>query len=157
WQGSDEKPKVQAWVSTQNVTGFAGELGPALKVPATNLKVRMDYVGGAFGSKFSPDAWAVVGANLSKSAGGRPVSLWLDRATEQTIAGNRPSLYAKVKIAGKKDGTVTGWQHETWGTGGITGLQMPNNLPYVFSAIPNTRMNHTQVKVNAGPQRAWRA
>jgi xanthine dehydrogenase YagR molybdenum-binding subunit len=116
----------------------------------------MDYIGGGFGSKFSPDSWAVVGARLSQKAGGRPVSLWLDRATEQTIAGNRPSLFAKVKVAGKKDGTITGWQGETWGSGGVAGLTMPNNVPYVFD-IPNSRRNHTSVRVNGGPSRAWRA
>ena len=98
WQGD----QIQVWPSTQDVTDYAGELGQALKVPATNIKVKMDYIGGGFGSKFSPDSWAVVGARLSQKAGGRPVSLWLDRATEQTIAGNRPSLFAKVKVAGQE-------------------------------------------------------
>ncbi len=152
WQGD----QIQVWPSTQDVTDYAGELGQALKVPATNIKVKMDYIGGGFGSKFSPDSWAVVGARLSQKAGGRPVSLWLDRATEQTIAGNRPSLFAKVKVAGKKDGTITGWQGETWGSGGVAGLTMPNNVPYVFD-IPNSRRNHTSVRVNGGPSRAWRA
>ena len=30
-------------------------------------------------------------------------------------------------------------------------------LPYVFTKIPNSRLNHTAVSLNAGPQRAWRA
>lgn len=152
WQGDG----IQVWPSTQDVTDYAGELGQNLKVPAANIKVQMDYIGGGFGSKFSPDAWAVVAARLSQKAGGRPVKLWLDRASEQTIAGNRPSLFAKVKVAGKKDGTITGWQGETWGSGGVTGLTMPGNVPYVFD-IPNSRRNHTSVRVNGGPQRAWRA
>lgn len=156
WQGSGDASQIQAWPSTQDVTSYAGDLGQHLKVPATNIKVKMDYVGGGFGSKFSPDAWAVAGANLSQKAGGRPVKLWLDRATEQLMAGNRPSLFAKVKVAGKKDGTITGWQGETWGSGGVTGLTMPNNVPYVFD-IPNSRRNHTSVRVNGGPSRAWRA
>ena len=152
WQGDE----IQVWPSTQDITDYAGELGQALKVPATNIKVKMDYIGGGFGSKFSPDAWAVDAARLSQKAGGRPVKLWLERATEQTIAGNRPSLFAKVKLAGKKDGTITGWQGETWGSGGVTGLTMPFNVPYVFD-IPNSRRNHTSIRVNGGPQRAWRA
>ena len=156
WQGDGDNSRIMAWPSTQNVSAYAGDLGQHLKVPVTNIKVSMDYIGGGFGSKFNPDAWAVVGANLSKSAGGRPVKLYLNRAADQMIAGNRPSLFAKVRVAGKKDGTITGWEASSWGTGGVRGLAMPNNLPYIYS-MPNMRRNHTQVKVNAGEQRAWRA
>jgi xanthine dehydrogenase YagR molybdenum-binding subunit len=156
WQGQGDTAQINVWPSTQNVTAYAGDLGQRLKVPATNIKVKMDYIGGGFGSKFNPDAWAIAGANLSQKAGGRPVKLWLDRATEQMIGGNRPAVFAKIKVAGNKDGAITGWQGETWGSGGVTGLTMPNNIPYVFD-IPNSRRNHTQVKVNGGPQRAWRA
>jgi xanthine dehydrogenase YagR molybdenum-binding subunit len=116
----------------------------------------MDYVGGGFGSKFAPDAWGDVCSQLSKKAGGKPVKLFLDRAAEQMIAGNRPSAFARIRMAGKKDGTVTGWQSESWATGGFTGGGSPP-LPYVLSEIPNMRLNHTAVSVNAGPNRAWRA
>jgi len=159
WQGdaaAPENSKVFAWPSVQYVSGYAGSLATNLKVPATNIKVEMQYIGGGFGSKFGPDAWAEVAANLSMKAGGKPVKLFLDRATEQMIAGNRPSAYGKIKIAGKKDGTITAWQSDTWATGGFTGGGSPP-LPYVYSNIPNQRLNHTAISVNAGPQRAWRA
>jgi xanthine dehydrogenase YagR molybdenum-binding subunit len=152
WQGD----QVMAWPSTQFVTGWAGVLAPNLKVPAANIKVKMDYIGGGFGSKFSPGAWAEVGALLSRKAGGKPVKIFLDRATEQQIAGNRPSAFGKIKIAGKKDGTITAWQSETWATGGFAGGGQPP-LPYVYTNIPNTRLNHVSVSVNAGPAQAWRA
>src|SRR3954454_22418782 len=99
--------QIMVWPSTQNVPAYAGDLGQRLKVPVSNIKVHMDYIGGGFGSKSNPDAWAIVGANLSKNAGGRPVHLYLDRATEQMIGGNRPSAYSKIKVGGKKDGTMT--------------------------------------------------
>src|ERR1035441_5588573 len=76
WQGD----QVMAWPSTQFVTGWAGVLAPNLKVPAANIKVKMDYIGGGFGSKFSPGAWAEIGALLSQKAGGNPVKIFLDRA-----------------------------------------------------------------------------
>jgi xanthine dehydrogenase YagR molybdenum-binding subunit len=152
WQGD----QVSAWPSTQFVTGWAGVLAPNLKVPVANIKVKMDYIGGGFGSKFSPGAWAEVGARLSQKAGGKPVKIFLDRATEQQIAGNRPSAFGKIKVAGKKDGTITAWQSETWATGGFAGGGQPP-LPYVYTNIPNTRLNHVSVSVNAGPAQAWRA
>ena len=152
WQGD----QVMAWPSTQFVTGWAGTLAPNLKVPAANIKVKMDYIGGGFGSKFSPGAWAEIGARLSQKAGGKPVKLFLDRASEQQIPGNRPSAFGKIKVAGKKDGTITAWQSDTWATGGFAGGGQPP-LPYVYTNIPNTRLNHVSVSVNAGPAQAWRA
>ncbi|HEY2014494.1 MAG TPA: molybdopterin cofactor-binding domain-containing protein, partial [Bryobacteraceae bacterium] len=157
--GSDPDGKsdsINVWPSTQNVPDYAGSLSQTLKVPATNIKVKMDYIGGGFGSKFTPDAWAIVGANLSKKAGGRPVKLYLERAPELMIGGNRPSAYAKIKLGGKKDGTITAWQSESWGTGGFPVVPGPAQ-PYVYTTIPNIRQVHTSVSVNAGAQRAWRA
>src|ERR1043165_6762462 len=53
------------------------------------------------------------------------------RTFSDLIAGNRPSAYAKVKVAAKKDGTVTAVDAEVWGTGGNGGYNPPP-LPYVF-------------------------
>ena len=39
-----------AWPSTQFVTGLGRHLAPNLKVPAANIKVKMDYIGGGFGA-----------------------------------------------------------------------------------------------------------
>jgi xanthine dehydrogenase YagR molybdenum-binding subunit len=152
WQGD----QVSVFPSTQDVTHYAGSLGPNLKVPIANIHVNQQYIGGGFGSKFGPESWDQVAADLSQKAGGRPVKLFLDRATEQMIAGNRPSAFAKIRIAGKKDGTVTAWQSESWATGGFTGGGSPP-LPYIIDTIPNQRLHHTSVSVNAGPSRAWRA
>ncbi|MCX6621771.1 MAG: molybdopterin-dependent oxidoreductase, partial [Acidobacteria bacterium] len=109
-------------------------------------------------SKFSADAWGIACAQLSKKSGGRAVKLFLDRATELKIAGNRPSVFAKVKMAAKKDGTITAWQSETWSTGGFGGGGLNADIfPYVFRNVPNRRIKHTAVKTNAGSARAWRA
>jgi xanthine dehydrogenase YagR molybdenum-binding subunit len=102
--------RVNLWPSTQNVSGIGGDLGKSLEVPAANVHVQMQYIGGGFGSKFAADSWGVEAAQLSKASGGKPVKMYLDRATELKIAGNRPSAFAKIKVAAKKDGTITAWQ-----------------------------------------------
>ena len=151
WKGDH----VNLYPSTQNCSGIGGDLSNNLKIPAPNVHVNMQYIGGGFGSKFSADLWGVEAARLSKASGGRPVKFFLDRPTELMIAGNRPSGFANVKIAGKKDGTITAWQSESWSTGGIGGGGSPP-IPYVFD-IPNQRKNHTAVSTNCGGVRAWRA
>ncbi|MBI4904335.1 MAG: xanthine dehydrogenase family protein molybdopterin-binding subunit [Acidobacteria bacterium] len=152
WKGD----VVNFWPSTQTVSNVGGDLAKNLELPATQVKVHQDHVGGGFGSKFAADRWGIEGARLSKASGGRPVKVFLDRAAELNIAGNRPSAYAKIKIAAKKDGTITAWDSVSWATGGMGGGGMPP-IPYVYTNIPNKRLNHTAVATNGGPLRAWRA
>jgi xanthine dehydrogenase YagR molybdenum-binding subunit len=142
-------------ISTQNVSGIPGQMAEPLKMPATNIRVHQDNIGGGFGSKFSPDRWGIFTAEISRKADGKPVRYMLERDAEQKVAGARPSAYARVKVAAKKDGTLTAWQSNSWGTGGPGGGGMPP-IPYVFS-IPNQRQDHTAIRNNIGPARAWRA
>lgn len=153
-----EGEKVEFWPSTQNVSAVGDDLAKSLGIAATNVHTHMDYIGGGFGSKFQADKWGVAAAKLSKSSGGKPVKLYLDRNPELTIAGVRPSLWGKVKIAAQKDGTITAWESNTWMTGGWVGGNVNADLlPYVFRNVANRRINHTAVAINAGTSRAWRA
>jgi xanthine dehydrogenase YagR molybdenum-binding subunit len=152
WTDQDH---VFTHISTQNVSGIAGQMAEPLKIPATNIRIHQDNIGGGFGSKFSPDRWGIFTAEISKKAKGKPVRYMLERDAELKVAGARPSAYARVKLAAKKDGTVTAWQSNSWGTGGPGGGGMPP-IPYVFS-IPNQRQEHTAIRNNIGPARAWRA
>jgi xanthine dehydrogenase YagR molybdenum-binding subunit len=142
-------------ISTQNVSGLAGQFAQALKIPAANVHVHQDHVGGGFGSKFGVDRWGVYTAQVSKKAGGKPVRYMLERDAELTLAGCRPSIWARVKVGAKKDGTLLGWESESWGTGGPGGGGAPP-MPYVVN-IPNIRKQHVAVATNIGPARAWRA
>ncbi len=151
-----DKDHLEFRVSTQNVSGIASQLGEPLKIPASNIHVHQDHIGGGFGSKFGPDRWGVVCAQLSQMAGGKPVKLMLDRRQELEFAGARPSAFARVKVGAKKDGTIVAWQSDSWGTGGPGGGGSPP-LPYIFTDIPHQRKQHTAVATHQGPARAWRA
>ncbi|HXM19730.1 MAG TPA: xanthine dehydrogenase family protein molybdopterin-binding subunit [Terriglobales bacterium] len=150
-----DKDHLFTHISTQNVSGIAAQMAEPLGVSAANIRVHQDHVGGGFGSKFAADRWDIAAARLSKKAGGRPVRIMLERDSELEVAGARPSANARVKVAAKKDGTITGWQSQSWGTGGPGGGGMPP-IPYVFN-IPNQRKEHTAIRNNIGPARAWRA
>ena len=156
WTGE----KLLTYSSTQNVPGLPSQIGDALRkqgvdVADKNIETICNYVGGGFGSKFGPDEWGIHAAHLAKAAG-KPVKLMLDRNMELEAAGARPSSYAQIKVAAKKDGTLVAWDSHSWGTGGFPGTDMPP-LPYVLLKIPNVSTQHTSVSTNAGPARAWRA
>ena len=155
WTGE----KLLTHSSTQSVSDFPSQFGQSLReqgvnVPDKNIETICNYIGGGFGSKFAPDEWGIHAAHLAKATG-RPVKLMLDRNMELEAAGARPSAYARIKVAAKKDGTLVAWDSHSWGTGGPTGTGMPP-LPYVLQ-IPNLSTQHTSVNTNTGPSRAWRA
>lgn len=149
WQGD----QLTVWASTQNVSGIPGELATGLNVPAANIRVITPVMGGGFGSKFGADTWGKSCAQLARKAN-RPVKMMLDRDHELNGAGMRPSIYAKVKVGAKRDGTITAWQSQSWGTSGPGGGNSAQ-LPYIFQ-VPYRRQ-HTAVHTNVGPARAWRA
>jgi xanthine dehydrogenase YagR molybdenum-binding subunit len=150
WDGD----KLTAWISTQAVHGSREGFAEALQIPQANVHTICEYMGGGFGSKFGPDAQGVICARLAKMAGA-PVKLMLDRKEEHLAGGNRPSSFSKIKAGVSADGTLTGFDAETWGTGGAgVGAGFP--LPYIYT-FPNRRRRHRDVYTNAGPARAMRA
>jgi xanthine dehydrogenase YagR molybdenum-binding subunit len=152
WEGDKN---LLVHISTQAVSGIAGQMAEPLAIAAGDIRVKQDHIGGGFGSKFGPDKQGIVSAQLSKLAGGKPVKIMLERDADQATAGMRPSIYGRVRIGAKKDGTITAWNSETWGTGGMGGGGRPP-LPYVLE-VPNRRSVHTPIACNVGPARAWRA
>jgi xanthine dehydrogenase YagR molybdenum-binding subunit len=151
----DGDDKLQCWASTQNVVGVAGDLARLMKVPAANVTVYTDYMGGGFGSKFGADIWGNTAAELSKMAGGRPVKLFLDRVQEHLGAGNRPSAAAHIKLGANHDGKIVAMIADAHGTGGVGGGGQLT-LPYVYS-VANTQISQAGVLTNFGSARAMRA
>ncbi|MCA9101095.1 MAG: xanthine dehydrogenase family protein molybdopterin-binding subunit [Planctomycetales bacterium] len=152
WNGD----QLTAHLSTQNVSGTAGQFADPLGITASDVTVHCDFIGGGFGSKFAADSWGVACAELARQTG-RPVRLMLDRDIELKTAGNRPSGFIKVKIGADKNGVVQVWDSQQWGTSGASGGGVSQGVvPYVFDP-ENRRRTATSIATNAGPQRAWRA
>lgn len=146
---------VAIWSSTQAISGIAEQVASISGVEAKNVEAVCHVLGGGFGSKFSLDSWDATALRIAEETK-RPVKVMLERDQELMIAGSRPSGYAKVQIAATKDGTLTGWISESWGSAGAGGSSNLS-LPYVFNGIPNVRLSHTGITTHAGPARAWRA
>jgi xanthine dehydrogenase YagR molybdenum-binding subunit len=152
WNGD----KLNVELSTQNVSLTGGQFAAPLGIDAAKVSIHCDYIGGGFGSKFAADDWGVACAALSRDAG-KPVQLHLDRGTELQSGGSRPSAYADVTIAAKKDGTITAWDSHLWGSDGFKGATVNQQfLPYVIQPA-NRRVKTTGLICNSGPARAWRA
>src|SRR5438105_11190907 len=150
-----DKDHLFLHISTQNVPGIGEQVAKAIDMPAANVHVHQDHVGGGFGSKLGLDPWGIAAAQLSKKAGGVPVKMMLNRATELETAGCRPSAYARVRVGAKKDGTLLAWESYAWGSGG-PGAPGSLAIPYVWK-VPNQQKQYVGIVNNIGPARAWRA
>ncbi len=155
----DNDGGLTVWASTQAVEGtaqgLAGYFNRTHKMNmAGKVKCITHYMGGGFGSKFGADIQGEVAAELALKAKA-PVKLMLDRASEITTAGNRPSAYGTVKIGGKKDGTITFFEADTYGSQGVGPGGTVGPMPYVYPLASSTK--HTPVRMNTGRARAMRA
>ena len=91
-----------------------------------------------------------------QKAGGKPVKLFLDRATELKIAGQPP-----LRLRQDQGRRQEGRHHHRLairylGHRRLRRRRLPP-LPYVFTNIPNKRLNHIAVSVNAGRRGLARA
>jgi xanthine dehydrogenase YagR molybdenum-binding subunit len=155
WTAEDQ---LTLYISTQNVSGIAGQLTGVLKIPASNIQVICQNIGGGFGSKFGPERHGWFAAQLAKQVG-KPVKMMLERNHELMSLGSRPSAYAKIKVAAQKNGEIVAWESDHWGSQGAgqAGTIGEGVMPYVFRKIPNSRTKLTGIMTNSGPQKAWRA
>jgi len=150
WEGD----KLTVWCSTQGVVSVRDELAEHYKLPKENIRVICQYMGGGFGSKFGAGAEGLAVSALARMAQ-VPVKLMLNRKEEQLAVGNRPSAVMAIKMGAKKDGKITAFASQTYGTGGVGGIgNIP--LPYVFD-IANYKSELKDVHINAGSARAMRA
>ncbi|GMW01138.1 MAG: oxidoreductase [Candidatus Hydrogenedentota bacterium] len=147
--------RLESYPSTQNVTGYGGQLSDTSGLEASKISVDCQYMGGGFGSKFGPDQWDQISTRISKETG-KPFKLFLERDQELMVAGMRPSGFAKVSVGVSKAGDIQVWDSVSWGSGGMGGGGALARLPYVF-AIPNFRRVDKNVRTNRGSRRAWRA
>ncbi|HVR43101.1 MAG TPA: xanthine dehydrogenase family protein molybdopterin-binding subunit [Thermoanaerobaculia bacterium] len=147
---------LTVWASTQGTMGVRDELAEIFDLPLSGVRVVTEYMGGGFGAKFGAGNYGVVATHLSKKAGA-PVRLMLDRRDEHLSVGNRPSSRQKLRIGGKRDGTITAIHLQSWGTAGVgTGAGAAGPAQNMYE-VPNIRTEEWDVFTNAGPAAAFRA
>jgi len=155
WDGDS----LVIWESTQGVYAVQSLVAEALKMPLSKVRVIGHYVGGGFGSKLRAGKYTILAALLARETG-RPVKLFLTREETFLAAGNRPPSTMHLKAGAKKDGTLTALEFEGLGTGGAYpagGTGLLDWLVRDLYTCPNVRTKTTDVYINAGPSRPFRA
>ncbi len=152
WEGDH----LIVYDSTQNIHSVRDGLARALKVPAANVTVIKNYMGGGFGSKLGVNDYTIAAATLARQAG-RPVKVLLSRRDNAVCVGYRPSSAQTYKIGAKKDGTLTALQLTNVASGGIVaGDDVAEPLVDIYKC-PNCKAFEETVYTNTGGSRAMRA
>ena len=155
WEGSH----LTVWESTQGVYVVQARLAEVLGLPLTNVRVIGHYMGGGFGSKTQAGKYTIIAALLLKKTA-QPVKLFLTREETLICVGNRPPSNMKLKAGVKKDGTLTALEFTCLGTGGAYPAGGTASVDWQVRDLyrcPNVRTRMTDVYINAGPSRPFRA
>jgi CO/xanthine dehydrogenase Mo-binding subunit len=155
WDGDH----LTLWESTQGVFAIQEEMAKALKLPLSKVRVINPYMGGGFGSKLQPGKHTACAAILARMSG-RPVKIFLTREETYLCTGNRPANIMALKAGIKKDGTLTALQLTASGESGAYPAGGVVLLDYQIRELytcPNVKCQSTDLYVNAGPARPFRA
>jgi len=159
---------ISVWTSTGHPFGVRQEIAEIFHYPLSKIRVHVNFVGGAYGSKSGGKIEPLVVALARKAQ--RPVRV-VQSVSEAMATCRRHAIKCKVKTGVKKDGTLVAKQAEIYlNTGAytetgpiVTGRTLTRILgPYRY---PNLKINSYCVYTNTvsaasfrsigGPQTAW--
>ncbi|WP_049573718.1 xanthine dehydrogenase family protein molybdopterin-binding subunit [Streptomyces sp. SBT349] len=109
WTGEDT---LTIHCSSQGVTDARRWIAMTLGLPPENIRLISPHVGGAFGSKTFPQAYAVLTAMAAKVVG-RPVKLALTRQQMFFMTGYRAPCRHRMQLGAGRDGRLTAIAHDS--------------------------------------------
>jgi CO/xanthine dehydrogenase Mo-binding subunit len=159
---------ITLWTSTGHPFGVRQEVAQVFKLPLSKVRVHVNFVGAAYGSKSGAKIEPLVAALARKAK--RPVRV-ITSVAEAMATCRRHAIKCKVKTGVKKDGTILAKQAEIFlNTGAyaetgptVAGRTLTRILgPYRY---PHLKINSYCVYTNTvsaasfrsigGPQTAW--
>jgi len=107
WEGN--KPIL--YTKSQGVEGTRRSVAGVFDIPAENVEVHAEYLGGAFGMGLHTWPYEIAALIGAKKLN-RPVKLVLHREQMFTNVGFRPYTIQKMGLGATKEGKLTGLTHE---------------------------------------------
>jgi len=141
WDGD----KLTAWVSTQFPHRVKDDLAEVLELPVSKLRVISHYFGGGFGGK-KQEEYPLMAALLSMRTK-RPVKLEYSREEEAIVGRRRYSSIENIKLAAKKDGTLTAMRFETYYNVGAYGNHVGGSLDLLVSTLYMYKLDNAVFEV----------
>mgnify|MGYP001289299148 CR=1 FL=1 len=151
YRGGDE---ATVWASTQGTFTLGEDAARALGLPANAVRVRVENMGGGFGSKFGLGSEGLAACRLAKQAG-RPVHLLLARGDEFVMGGNRSGARQTLRGGATSDGRFKALVADVAKLGG-TGSGSNAGQPYIYD-VEERYLGMVSVRTNTDSSRAMRA
>ena len=136
WQGND---KLKLYDKNQGVNNVQNVFAGLYNIPAKNIEVISEFVGGGFGSglKVWPSALAAV---IAAKKVNRPVKLMLTRPQMFFSVGYRPQAWQNFKLGADASGIFLGALHQSKNTTSIfenfeEGITRISRLIYRFNNL----------------------
>ena len=153
--------KIDLWVPTNAPYRDGDEIAHFFKLEPENVRLRVPYIGGGFGSKNIINA-QLAALFLSRKIGGRPIKL-MPSAQESFLQNSRHAMLFDAKIGVKFDGTITALQVElvvntgAYTTGAATATHNAVISGWGCYRIPNLRVQGRCAYTNKVPAGHTRA
>ncbi|RZJ64622.1 MAG: xanthine dehydrogenase family protein molybdopterin-binding subunit [Flavobacterium sp.] len=146
WEGDN---KITVYTKTQGVQSTQKAISEAFMLPAENVTVHAEYVGGAFGMALKTWPYEIA-AVLGAKRAGSPVKIVLHREQMFTNVGSRPVTVQKIGMGATKDGKLTGITHEaTAQTSSYEEFtEATVNMSRFMYACPNVTTRYKLVKLD---------
>lgn len=122
WDGD----RLTVWTGSNRPFGAAAELAASFGLDEEQVRVIVPDGTANYGGKGSGEA-AHEAARLARAAG-RPVKVNWTREEEFSYAYARPAGVMEIASAARADGTLTAWEHDTYGSGS-EGMRVPYDVP----------------------------
>jgi len=148
WRPNDQ---VTVYAKTQGVKATQGTIANVFKIPAENIQVNSQFVGGGFGMALR--TWPVEIATIMASKHiGKPVKLVLTRMQMFTMVGNRPAAVQTIGLGANRDGTLTGITHRAFGETAVyeNFTEGVVNMAKFMYQCENVNTQYTVVPVDLG-------
>ncbi|MCW5733430.1 MAG: xanthine dehydrogenase family protein molybdopterin-binding subunit [Enhydrobacter sp.] len=107
WSGD----QLTIYCSAQLVDSAQKSIAATLNIPADNVELVSEFVGGGFGGKLSIYGDAILAALAARQLK-RPVKVTLTRQQMFSVTTHRASTIQRVRLAASRDGTLTAIAHE---------------------------------------------
>jgi xanthine dehydrogenase YagR molybdenum-binding subunit len=144
-----EDSRLTLFDATQNVNGTQRNIAALFGLEPKNVRVIAYFIGGGFGCK-GPTWEHTVATAMAAKVVERPVKLVLARQQMFTAIGYRPHTRQRLRLAAKRDGTLTALGHEIF-----TATNRPREYiepagaatPILYAA-PNLLVTHRAVPLD---------
>lgn len=148
--------EAKVYASTQGTHALIREAPALLGLPASEVEIIVEHMGGGFGAKFSMGVEGMAACELAKELE-RPVHLLVKRPDEFLMTGNRSGSRQHLKGGATKDGRFMALVSDVAKLGGF-GVGPRPTQPYIYGeALEAYYTESYGVRTNLDSHRAMRA